>query len=52
VAEACADALRVVPIWRQANSVSLRGMLAQLHNGLSARYPGDARVKELADALA
>jgi transcriptional regulator with XRE-family HTH domain len=52
VAEACADALRVVPIWRQANSVSLRGMLVQLHNGLAAKYPGEPRVKQLADALA
>jgi len=52
VDEACADALRVVPIWRQANSTGLREMLAEVHADLAARYPGDARVKELADAFA
>jgi hypothetical protein len=34
-----------------SGSASLAGMLAQLHSGLSARYPGDPRVAELADAL-
>lgn len=51
VAEGCADALQVVPIWRRTNSVSLGGILTQLHTALQARYPADARVVELADAL-
>ena len=52
VAEARADAFQVVPIWRQTNSTGLRGLLIQLRTDLAARYPGDARVKELAEALA
>jgi transcriptional regulator with XRE-family HTH domain len=52
VEQACADALEVVPISLQTNSASLRGMLTELHAGLAARYPNDARVRELADALA
>jgi hypothetical protein len=49
--QACADALQVVPIWRQTNSASLGEMLAQLHAGLAARWPNDPRITELADAL-
>jgi hypothetical protein len=49
---ACADAMRVVPVARRTGSASLTGMLAQLHAGLSVRYPDDPRVAELADALA
>lgn len=52
VEQACADALEVVPISLQTNSASLRSMLSELHAGLAARYPNDARVRELADALA
>ena len=52
VDEACADAMQAAPVARQTKSASLTGMLAQLHAGLSARYPDDPRVAELADALA
>jgi transcriptional regulator with XRE-family HTH domain len=52
VGEACADAMQAIPVARQTNSASLAGMLAQLHAGLSARYPRDPRVAELAEALA
>ncbi len=51
VAEACADARQVVPVARQTSSASLRGMLGQLHAQMAVRWPGDARVAELADAL-
>jgi transcriptional regulator with XRE-family HTH domain len=52
VAQACADAVQVVPVRRQTNSVSLRDLLAQLHAGLAVRWPDDPRVTELAEALA
>jgi hypothetical protein len=51
VEAACADALQVVPVARQTDSASLRGMLAQLHTGMAARWPDDPRVADLADAL-
>jgi len=51
VEAACADALKVVPVARQTDSASLRGMLAQLHTGMAARWPDDPRVADLADAL-
>ena len=44
--------MQAAPVARQTKSASLTGMLAQLHTGLSARYPDDPRVAELADALA
>jgi hypothetical protein len=49
--QACADAMRAVPVARRMNSASLRGLLAQLHTGLAARYPDDPHVTELAEAL-
>jgi hypothetical protein len=51
VEAACADALKVVPVARQTDSASLRGMLAQLHTGMAVRWPDDPRVADLADAL-
>lgn len=50
-AEACADAMRVVPVWRRTDSASLGGMLAQLHAAMAARWPGDPHVGELAEAI-
>jgi hypothetical protein len=50
-AEACADALQVVPIARQTSSAGLGGMLSQLQAAMAARWPDDPRVAELADAL-
>jgi hypothetical protein len=51
VGEACADAMKAIPIARQTDSVSLGTLLAELHTGLAARWPDDARVTELAGAL-
>jgi hypothetical protein len=51
VEQACADAMEAVPVARQTDSASLRGMLTQLHAGMAARWPDDARVAELAEAL-
>jgi transcriptional regulator with XRE-family HTH domain len=51
IAEASADALQAVPIARQTSSASLYTMLTGLHAGMAARWPGDPRVTELADAL-
>ena len=49
--EACADALRAVPVARQTSSVSLYTLLTDLHATMAGRWPGDPRVAELADAL-
>jgi transcriptional regulator with XRE-family HTH domain len=51
ISEACADALQAVPVARQTESASLRGMLTGLQAGMAVRWPGDPRVTELADAL-
>jgi transcriptional regulator with XRE-family HTH domain len=50
-AEACGDALRVVPVWRQTSSASLGTLLTELRAGLAARFPGHPKVAELAEAL-
>lgn len=51
LAEACADALRVVLVARQTSSANLRVLLTQLHAGMASRWPDDPRVAELAEAL-
>jgi transcriptional regulator with XRE-family HTH domain len=51
VEEASAVALQCADIARLTGSVRLRGMLTDLHAGMAARWPGDPRVTELADAL-
>ncbi len=51
LAEACATALRALEVVRLAGSVRHAAMLAHVHANLHARYPDDARVNELAEAL-
>jgi hypothetical protein len=51
VGEACADALQAIPVAQQTSSVSLYTMLTGLHAQMAARWPDDARVAELAEAL-
>jgi hypothetical protein len=50
-AEACADALRVVPVWRQTRSASLGALLTELRAGLAARFPDHPQVAELTEAM-
>ncbi len=49
--QATAIALRAAAAARQIGSARLVGMLRRLRAGLAARWPDDARVSELADAL-
>jgi hypothetical protein len=49
--QACATALEAAPIARRTGSVRLAGMLAEVRAGLVARWPDDARVTELSEAL-
>jgi transcriptional regulator with XRE-family HTH domain len=51
VEEASAVALQCADIARLTGSVRLRGMLTDLHAGMAARWPGDPRVAELAEAI-
>jgi hypothetical protein len=44
--------MQALAVARHSQSATLAGMLNQLHAGLSARYPADPRVAELAEALA
>ncbi len=50
--QALADAMQTIPVARRTDSASLRGHLSRLRAGLVARWPDDARVAELTDALA
>ena len=52
VGEACTTAREVAGTMRLTGSVRLAEMLATVYTDLQARYPDDARVHELADALA
>jgi len=52
VDNACAAGLQASAAVRVGGSVRNAAILAQIHADLAARYPGDARVKELAEALA
>jgi transcriptional regulator with XRE-family HTH domain len=49
--QAAVTALRAAAAARQMDSARLLRMLRRLRAGLAARWPGDARVGELADAL-
>ena len=51
VEEASAVALQCADIAQLTGSVRLCGMLTDLHAGMAARWPGDPRVAELAEAL-
>ncbi len=52
VDQACAVAVKASGIVRRSGSARCAAMLARIHADLQARYPGDPRVTELADALA
>jgi transcriptional regulator with XRE-family HTH domain len=51
VTEACAAALKAMDAARLAGSARLTPVLAQVHAALRARYPGNAQVAELAQAI-
>jgi transcriptional regulator with XRE-family HTH domain len=51
VDHACAAGLQASAAVRAGGSVRNAAILAQIHADLAARYPGNARVKELAEAL-
>ncbi len=49
--QACAAALQAAAAGRQMESARLQKMLARLRAGMARRWPADARVAELAEAL-
>jgi hypothetical protein len=51
VDQACATGLAASGAVRQAGSARHAAVLADVHADLEARYPGDSRVAELAEAL-
>jgi len=51
VGEACAAAMRAAAVARQLGSKHLSGQLSRLRSAMTRRWPADARVAELADAL-
>jgi hypothetical protein len=52
VDRACVTALSAAAVVRRSGSARCAAMLARIHADLQARYPDDARVRELAGALA